>query len=429
MGNPLDLLEPASDLCGYDRIKQLKRDLRQQGVKVNIPDLLALARNNDPFYAGAPACRVMAEWCTDQLDAVGLLVPGVHLRRVHYRLVSQNPPPLLWTGVTYQNDSRSWQCLNIASKAARYLKLVDVEMFDDHRNPDPLIVMAPQKASDPPAWKIPTDWIEWDAWLLPEIQIDLADDLDWSIPEPEVSGYTYSMADQPVVVEVWIEKSTQEDWLKPLCRRWGVNYVSGIGFQSITGAINALKRLDDFNRQANPKPLRIFYLSDFDPAGVFMPDGTARQLEYWVDQFAPGADIRLTPLGLTYEQVKEFKLPTIPIKETDKRMENFKKRYEVDGGVELDALEALYPGTMTRIVTEAIRPFRDNTLPERLRDAEEAATEAVNAAWADSQATFEDRLENLKLQGGQILEQYRQQLETLSGQLIPFTDRLYYNIF
>ena len=401
-------------LTGYSRIKQLKKDLRKQGVKVNIPDLLALSQGNDPFYAGSPGNTQQAKWFLEQLNKVGLNIPGVHLRRVHYRLVSQDPRPRLWTDQTYENNARSAQALNSASKAARYLKMVNVEHFDDHRNPDPVIRMNPDETPSAPKWEIDAHPLLWGAFDLPTINVELADDLDWTIPEPEVSGYGYSQADQPVVVEVWIEKSTQEDWLLPLCQQLGANYVSGIGFQSITGAIKALKRLEEFQRQGNEKPLRIFYLSDFDPAGVYMPDGTARQLEYWIDQYMPTADIRLTPLGLTYEQVKKHKLPTIPIKESDKRLKNFCKRWDVEGGVELDALEALRPGTMRAIVESAIRPYRDMELRQRLNDTEDEANDVVTEAWEPHKKAFDDRLEKLKLQAKQILEPFQARLEAIA---------------
>ena len=38
---------------GYEFIKQLKRDLRKQGIKRNLPDLLAMSPQNDPFNAGS----------------------------------------------------------------------------------------------------------------------------------------------------------------------------------------------------------------------------------------------------------------------------------------------------------------------------------------------------------------------------------------
>jgi hypothetical protein len=43
---------------GYHAIKALKAQLKlESGVRYNIPDLLALAEKNDPFYAGGDASR------------------------------------------------------------------------------------------------------------------------------------------------------------------------------------------------------------------------------------------------------------------------------------------------------------------------------------------------------------------------------------
>jgi hypothetical protein len=87
------------------------------------------------------------------------------------------------------------------------------------------------------------------------------------------------------------------------------------------------------------KPTRIFYSGDFDPAGDSMPVAVARQIEFWLQDYAPGADIKLTPLALTRDQVITYQLPRIPIKESDARKAGFEERYGA-GAVELDALEA-----------------------------------------------------------------------------------------
>ena len=231
---------------GYEFIKQLKRDLRKQGIKRNLPDLLAMSPQNDPFNAGSEGNWLAARWCADQLARLDLLVQGVHLRRAHYKLVSQDPPPLLWNGKAYENTLGCWGALGIASKQARYLKLINVEIFDDRRNPDPYLFMEP--ASIPtPQWKVDYWW----TWSLPTIQVELADDLDWSLPRLTVEGYEFNQADQPYLLEVWIEKSTMEDVLLPICRRYAANYVPAIGFQSITGTTRMLHRLLGFVRHGN----------------------------------------------------------------------------------------------------------------------------------------------------------------------------------
>jgi hypothetical protein len=73
-----------------------------------------------------------------------------------------------------------------------------------------------------------------------------------------------------------------------------------------------------------------------------MPVGIARQLEFWLQQYAPDANIKLQPLALTHAQVNDYRLPRIPIKESDKGKRGFEERYGEDAG-ELDALQALRP--------------------------------------------------------------------------------------
>src|SRR4029453_2404048 len=107
--------------------------------------------------------------------------------------------------------------------------------------------------------------------------------------------------------------------------------------------INFLQRV-----QRSQKPTRVFYLSDFDPAGDQMPVAVARQLDFLASQDVPEADIKLTPLLLTRTQVHAYSLPRIPIKESDRRKGQFEDRYG-EGAVELDALEALYPGVLATL--------------------------------------------------------------------------------
>ena len=46
-----------------------------------------------------------------------------------------------------------------------------------------------------------------------------------------------------------------------------------------------------------------------------MPVGVARQVEYWLQKYAPNVEIKLTPLALTREQVVD--LP--PAQDSDQR--------------------------------------------------------------------------------------------------------------
>jgi len=384
---------------GYEDLKDLAK-----AARVNIPDLLALARDNDPFFCGSPAQLEKAQWFADLWQRFGYST-GVHLRRVHYRLVSQHGPTRQ-DGTPYENTERCWDYLLKAGKYARYLGLVPVEAFEDHRNPAAQIMAWPRYGEPEPDWSV-----EDPAWYLPEIDADLGAGLAFRLPEPDVSGYDYEAADQPYHVELWIEKSTMDNELRPVCSSLGVNLVTSLGFQSITSVVSLLKRIAEHG-----KPARIFYVSDFDPAGDGMPTAAARQVEFWMADFAPDVDIKLTPLALTRDQVKAYRLPRIPVKDSDKRKASFEDRYG-EGAVELDALEALHPGVLAGIVREALAPYRDTDLRWRLANTESRARRSVREEWAGQTGAERSELAELEAEALAIVDQYRGRLAVLAAEL------------
>jgi hypothetical protein len=338
----------------YRKIKELAK---QQGIRVS--DLCALAPLNDPFYVGQPAQKVAAEWFARTWESLGFSY-GAHLRRVHYAIVSQNPPISRPSGELYLNTEDDWNFLCNASKWARYMRLVPMDALVDHRNPE-AIVYANFYAAERPSFSIDAD-IEFELGMykLPELPrlAALPDDLP-PVPAFEVAGY--ENAQQSVLIEVWVEKSTMNDVLEPICRRYGANLVTALGEFSISAVVDFLKRVRQANRAA-----RILYISDFDPAGLGMPISVARKIEYCqyrYEQFA-GFDIRLHPIALDSEQVKRYGLPRVPVKDSDRRKTNFEAAFGV-GQVELDALEALYPGVLGEIVGEAFLRYYDKTLEGR----------------------------------------------------------------
>jgi hypothetical protein len=70
---------------GYETIKELASELC---VGIGITDVLALSEDNDPFFAGRPAAVADAQWFLDVWQRFGF-GRGVHLRRIHYRLVTE----------------------------------------------------------------------------------------------------------------------------------------------------------------------------------------------------------------------------------------------------------------------------------------------------------------------------------------------------
>jgi hypothetical protein len=142
---------------------------------------------------------------------------------------------------------------------------------------------------------------------------------------------------------------------------------------SITAVIQFLQRV-----QESGLPARILYVSDFDPAGLGMPISVARKIEYYQrrNEFEV-REIALQPVVLTPEQIDAYELPRVPVKSSDLRKGNFEAAYGV-GQVELDALEALHPGELLRIVEDALQAYYDPTLYERAVAARRQLARALN---------------------------------------------------
>ena len=401
--NNLDLWlgDLAHKPIGYEAIKAAAKQMQSA-----VPQLLVLARQNDPFFCGSPAQVAQAEWFAELWGRFGYR-NGVHLRRVHYRLLGDDFPSK-HDGTPYENTEGCWGHLCSAGKYARYLGLVDAHAFEDHRNSDPILHAFYNQISAEPALVRPS----MPEFSLPWIQSDLSWGLSLAVPGMDLNGYDYAPSLQPYHLEVWIEKSTMDDVLLPVCRRHGVNLVTSVGFQSVSSVVDLLRRVDE-----SGKPARVLYISDFDPAGDGMPVAVARQTEYWLDRYAPGADIKLQPLVLTREQVEQYRLPPIPIKDSDRRRGGFTERYGVQGATELDALEARHPGALARILEEAILPYRDSALERKYRDAWQAAQRLIARRWEAATAEHQAELERLEEGISKILDRYAGRLSALDQEL------------
>jgi hypothetical protein len=373
----------------YDGIKALAGQL---GWKVE--DLLALTADNDPYYIGRPGQRVVGEWFAALWHRFDMK-PGTHLRRIHYVLVSQDPPVLLppcqgkaaGEGKLFRNSEACWKVLVQSSKPARYLGLVPLDAIEDHRNPPPRLFAPATGMGNPEirASLIVPAGVD-DVWL-PET------------PTLRLPGYHVSgSAGQRYHIEIWAEKSTVNDVLVPLCERHGVNLVTGLGEMSIPSVRDLICRIARVG-----KPARVLYISDFDPAGRSMPCAVARKSQWLVANENLDLDLRLHSIVLTPAQIAAFGLPRVPIKETERRRAKFEERHG-EGAVELDALEALHPGELGRIVAGEIARFRDDTLEQRLREAKSLVRAALWPIERQVHAQHEDALARLRGEYDDIAE-------------------------
>src|SRR5262249_45422042 len=164
---------------------------------------------------------------------------------------------------------------------------------------------------------------------------------------------------------------------------------------------------------------RILYVSDFDPSGQGMPTQVARNIEFAIEQYAPGADVKLLPVVLTKEQAAG--LPASPVKPSDKSKDKFERLHGEVAAGELDALQVHKPGELARILRGHIEQYYDRTLAERLSDAEADAQERADDAWEAATTDLQETLDALKDEMRPILERHR---DALAADLAPFAPRL-----
>lgn len=378
----------------YAAVKELAKS---EGCRVT--DLIALAPQNDPFYAGTASDVTVATWFADLWERFGY-ERGVHIRRVHYQIISQTPPIAMPNGKPYENTEACWDFLNQASKMARYLNFVDPGAFVDRRNPEPRIFSRSQGNA-------PSIQVNNYLWGTPKLP-DFPD-------TPTFEVYDY-LGFQGYHLEIWCEKSTMNDVLIPLCERYGVNLVTGVGEMSITATLDLAKRF-------MAKPVRIFYVSDFDPAGQSMPVAVSRKVEYFQRECDYDADVRLYPIVLTLSQVQRYSLPRTPIKETERRAAGFQDRYGA-GAVELDALEALYPGTLARIITAAIAPYFDSDLDRRVRAAERTLRTRLGAVRTRVLSAHLPEIAGLQREYEQIAAEFDERMESYGTRITTLWERI-----
>jgi len=350
----------------YEYLKQLGKDLGRR-----VADLLALSPKNDPFYTGTPADLAKGAWFADVYHRAGYSqTRAPHLRRVHYWTVSQEPAILMPDGKPYENTERCWEFLIEASKAARYLGLVAISGIVDNKNPNPHVH----------AW--------YSEIIDPGFSIDIPE-----LDDPYVSLRGLEVANvQPYHLEIWCEKSTMNDVLMPICQRYSANLVTFEGEVSITSVcVSLMNRI----KASGGKPTRIFYISDFDPAGNSMPVAMSRKVEYAIRTAGTAYDVKVKPLALTIDLIQQYKLPRIPIKETELRAPKFEQAFGT-GAVELDALEALYPGTLAALVRDAISVYYHREAASAVYEQRDALRQAVDAKIKAITSKYQEQIAALR---------------------------------
>jgi len=410
--------EPPPRLIGQV-INSLAKRLRGLGGK---EALSPLAAKNDPFLFESPAKRAKAEWFAALIEEFGYTAAD-HVRDIHYDIATK----LGYTyykhdDTPYRHVATDYRYIVEAAAAARHLGLVAA--LTDNRSPD-LLRYAPH--SFPSDYFQPSVEIEkiYDfAWDMPGIFISSPADYDF--PSVEVSGYYYNTADQPVEVEVWVEKHTAQRAVEGICSRLQVNLQWGVGFFGI----EIMRSLVERARRLG-KPVRVLYLADYDPAGIQMPVSMSRHVEYILHEAQEwGIDIKVEVIGITPEQIVSLELPRPPLETKADHMDaddesrqkylwaatrrdNF-EMYLGEGGTELNAID---DAELTSIIRERVEFYRDEDLEEAFAEAEEEAQENARHAVEEIEADYADELAELRRRQEEVIDRYRERVEELNRQM------------
>lgn len=117
------------------------------------------------------------------------------------------------------------------------------------------------------------------------------------------------MKDQPVYIELWVEKDALSGVLKPISSYYHIHLMVNRGYSSASAMYDASKR---FLRNDDKQGF-ILYLGDHDPSGLDM----IRDIQSRLNEF--GANVEVEALALTTEQVKKYNPPPNPAKFQDPR--------------------------------------------------------------------------------------------------------------
>jgi len=315
-------------------------------VDCSLTDLTVLSAQVDPYRLDTSSGHRDGQWVAEQLERSIGRSKKIHWRGLHYAILSQGNiyKP---NGQIYVNSNDDWEWLStVAGKSARWLGYVPFEKITDNRNAEPFIH---HKAR-----------VKVRASVSIGVDVTIPDVADLE-PAPIAEGFEPRQAFHFVIFG---EKASLEDVLLPIARAKQADLYLPTGEISDT-----LLHQIASDASKDGRPMVLFALADCDPAGHQMSVSIGRKLQAFRDLLFPKLRFEVVPVALTVEQVTELRLPSTPLKETEKRADRWREAFGVEQ-TEIDALATLQPDVLREIVEAAFDPYFDRTLEDRVAEAE-----------------------------------------------------------
>jgi hypothetical protein len=364
--------------------------------------LTVLSEVRDPYRLDTPARHRDGRWFAKQVDRFVGGSGQIHLRGLHYKISS--PADIIRpNGLPYVNDNDCWEWLGeFAAKAGRWLQYVGFDRIGDERNEKPFLFVPDNYFPDP-------EFHSGASPVIPELKATT----------PHLLAMDGFVPRQKYRIILIGEKSSLKNILLPIAEMIGGELLLPTGESSHSMILELAARI-----AVDGRPAVILYFSDFDPSGRQMAVSVARTLQAARTLLYPAIKFELHAVALTLTQVQRFRLPSTPLKESERRGDRWR---EVMGHeqTEIDAMLALAPEQLDRIARQSIQPFFDATLKERAeeaaRDWSRAAAEAVQShpAYADAAQVIADRHEELLTAAQALREAQDDAYEALRDVEVP----------
>lgn len=161
-------------------------------------------------------------------------------------------------------------------------------------------------------------------------------------------------ADAAFRCEVWVESRSIAGVILADCQELAVSLYPAGGFASLSFTHEAAQ---DINDNADGRPLQVFYIGDYDPAGVLIDVEIEKAIRGHLNS---GVVMRFERIGITPEQIVEYDLPTKPRNQHDMRSMHIKATVEAEAmpahilrALLRDRIEALLPPDALRVAKVA----------------------------------------------------------------------------
>ena len=306
-----------------------------------LADLTVLSPAVDPFRLDTPAHHRHGKWFADTLVTLGLQNRQIHPRGAHYAFLDQPKPD----DTRYINTGENWEWLEHVSNDARWLGYIPFDQIIDQRNGEPVVRIRE------PLYPRP--------YIGTGIRVDLP---QADVLTPRIWAFDFE-ATQPYRIALVGEKSSLNEVLAPISDRFDTDLYLPTGDISNTLIYQLTKAADEDGR-----PLVVLYFADCDPSGWNMGIALGRKLQAFKTTHFPDLEFEVHRAGLTVDQVRQFGLPSTPLKEKERRADKWRQAFGVEQ-TEIDALATLRQDLLAQIAQEAIGPFYDATLWWRVTQA------------------------------------------------------------